>query len=111
MFGIIAKIIRKVEHKIGEYYQCHEQWHQRRKTIAKHPRPSSESIVEPYRETVLRMSSKGENHRSIHPVIQKEGYGGSANAIYQYLIKYAHENGISYVRIHKVAPPRRAYYG
>jgi len=96
--------IQKVEHKIDEYYQCHEQWHQRQKTIAKHARPSSESIVEPYRETVLRMFNEGKNHRIIHPVIQKEGYEGSANAIYQYLIKYAHENGIPYGRTHKVTP-------
>lgn len=96
--------IQKVEHKIDEYYQCHEQWQQRQKTIAKHARPSSESIVEPYSETVLRMFNEGKNHRSIHPVIQKEGYEGSANAIYQYLIKYAHENGIPYGRTHKVVP-------
>lgn len=96
--------IQKVEYKIDEYYQCHEQWHQRQKTIAKHARPSSESIVEPYRETVLRMFNEGKNHRSIHPVLQKEGYEGSANAIYQYLIKYANEHGIPYGRTHKVAP-------
>lgn len=78
--------------------------------------PSSESIVEPYKETVLAMFNEGKNHRNIHPVIQEQGYEGSKNAIYQYLIKYALENNIPYGRNQRiiaseertavVAPPR-----
>jgi len=98
--------IRNVELKIDEYYQMHEQgkWEYHQKTIAKKAKPSSESIVHPYQETVLRMWAEGKNHRHIHPVIVQEGFKGSANAIYQYLIKYAHENHIPYGRNARVIP-------
>ncbi len=55
-------------------------------------RPARESIVEPYRQTVIDMWKAGGNHRSIHPVITEQGYTGSANAIYQYIIKLAKED-------------------
>jgi hypothetical protein len=54
-------------------------------------RPSSESIVEPYRETVIAMVKTGGNHRTIYPVIQEMGYTGSRNAIYQYILKLRRE--------------------
>lgn len=62
------------------------------KTVAgSRVKPSCESIVEPYRETVMEMWKAGGNHRTIHPVIIQQGYTGSANAIYQYLLKLAKE--------------------
>ncbi len=62
------------------------------KTVAgSRVKPSSESIVEPYRETVVDMWKAGGNHRTIHPVITAQGYTGSANAIYQYLLKVGKE--------------------
>jgi hypothetical protein len=54
-------------------------------------RPASESIVEPYRETVMAMVKSGGNHRTIYPVIQEMGYTGSSNAIYQYILKLRKE--------------------
>ncbi len=54
-------------------------------------RPASESIVEPYRETVIAMVKAGGNHRTIYPVIQEMGYTGSRNAIYQYILKLRKE--------------------
>ena len=100
------KTIKNVELKIDEYYQMHKksQWEYHQKTIAKNGKPSSDSIVEPYKETVLRMFNEGKNHRNIHPVIVQEGFKGSANAVYQYLIKYAHENNIPYGRNSRVIP-------
>ena len=73
--------IENVELKIDEYYKMHAQgqWEYHQKTIAKHAKPSSESIVEPYKETVLRMFEEGKNHRNIHPVIVQEGFKGSIN--------------------------------
>jgi DNA-binding NarL/FixJ family response regulator len=99
--------IENVELRIDEYYKLHEQgrWEYHQKTIAKNARPAAESIVEPYKETVLRMFRDGKNHRDIHPVIVQEGFRGSVNAVYQYLIKYAHENGIAYGRNSRVIPP------
>ncbi len=101
--------IRNVELKIDEYYRMHEQgkWEYHQKTIAKAAKPSSESIVHPYQETVLRMWKEGKNHRHIHPVIVEEGFQGSANAVYQYLIKYAHENHIPYGRARVIPPEER----
>jgi len=54
-------------------------------------RSASESIVEPYRETVMAMVKSGGNHRTIYPVIQEMGYTGSRNAIYQYILKLRKE--------------------
>ena len=98
--------VENVELKIDEYYRMHEdgQWERHQRTIAPKAKLSSASIVEPYRETVLRMFNEGKNHRGIHPVIVSEGFPGSANAVYQYLIKYAHENDISYGRASRVIP-------
>ena len=99
--------IESVELKIDEYYQMHGQgqWEYHQRTIANKARLSSESIVEPYKETVLRMFMDGENHRNIYPVIVQEGFQGCANAVYQYIIKYAHENGIPYGRNSRVIAP------
>ena len=110
--------VEKVEMRIDEYYQLHAhgQWEYHQKTIARKAKPSSESIVEPYKETVLVMFKEGKNHRYIYPVIKEQGYQGSQNAIYQYLIKYALENNIPYGRNQRIiateerfqdgAPPR-----
>jgi|GEM_PF-1260036 len=95
---LAPETIKNVELKIDEYYKMHEQgqWEVHQKTIAKRARPTSTSIVEPYKETVLRMFEEGKNHRNIHPIIKQEGFTGSANAVYQYLIKHAHENNMAY---------------
>ena len=99
--------VKNVETRIDEYYQLQtrEQWEYHQKTIAKKARPSSESIVEPYKETVLTMFKEGKNHRNIYPVIKEQGYEGSKNAIYQYLIKYALENNIPYGRNQRIISP------
>jgi len=54
-------------------------------------RPASESIVDPYRETVIAMVKTGGNSRTILPVLEKMGYTGSRNAIYQYILKLRKE--------------------
>ncbi len=99
--------VKNVEMRIDEYYQLHAQgqWEYHQKTIAKKARPSSESIVEPYKETVLTMFKEGKNHRNIYPVIKEQGYEGSKNAIYQFLIKYAMENNIPYGRNQRIISP------
>ena len=99
--------IENVEQKVDEYYKMHsqEQWEYHQRTISKNARSSSESIVEPYKETVLRMFNEGSNHRKIHPVIVQEGFRGSANAVYQFLIKYCYENNIPYGRNSRVISP------
>jgi len=93
-----SKTIDNVESKIDEYFTMlkKEKWEYHQKTIVKKAKPSSQSIVEPYKETVLRMFKEGKNHRNIYPVIIQEGFTGCANTVYQYLIKYAHENNIPY---------------
>ena len=63
------------------------------KTVGgKRVRPARESIVEPYRETVVEMWKAGCNHRTIHPKIVEMGFEGSANAVYQYLLKLKKES-------------------
>ncbi len=105
--------VEKVEMRIDEYYQLHTQgqWEYHQKTIAKKAKLSSESIVEPYKETVLAMFKEGKNHRHIYPVIKEQGYQGSQNAIYQYLIKYALENNIPYGRNQRIIAPEERVPG
>jgi len=54
-------------------------------------KPARESIVEPFRETVVEMWKAGGNHRTIYPELQSQGYTGSANAIYQYILQLGKE--------------------
>lgn len=61
------------------------------KTLKPKARPSNQSIVEPYRETVIAEVKKGGNHRTIHPILQAQGFEGSSNAIYQYILKLRKE--------------------
>ncbi len=63
----------------------------RRRTLSKNARPSHESIVEPYRETVIAEVKKGGNHRTIHPILKEQGFNGCPNAIYQYILKLRKE--------------------
>jgi len=64
--------------------------------------PATRSIVEPYRETVVEMWKAGGNHRTIYPVIQAQGYTGSKNAIYQYILKIGKESPNEIARDHKL---------
>ena len=56
-------------------------------TLRPRARPSHESIVEPYREMVIQALQDGGNHRTIHPLLQQQGFQGSTNTVYQYILK------------------------
>lgn len=98
--------IGEVEQRIDKLYQNHQMAvadtandpDYRQKTIANKARPSSESIVAQYKEIVLNLFAEGKTHRDIHPVLVQLGFEGSANAVYQYIIKYMNENDIPYER-------------
>lgn len=100
------EIIEKVEHKIDEYEQIRAQgqWASHQKTVSPNARHSSKSIVEPYKETVLRMYQEGNSHRTIHAAIAQAGFEGSPNTVYQYLIRFARENDIPYGRNARIIP-------
>jgi hypothetical protein len=91
LLSAAADVINEVEAKIDEYYANSGKRKTRHKTIGKGAKPSSESIVEPYGGTVMQLVGEGRNHRNIYPVIKDLGYTGSANAIYQYILKKRHE--------------------
>ena len=57
------------------------------KTLGPKAHPSHESIVEPYKQIVIEEVKKGGNHRTIYPILQAQGFEGSRNAIYQYILK------------------------
>ena len=61
------------------------------KTLKPKAHPSHDSIVEPYRETIIAEVKKGGNHRTIHPILQSQGFNGSCNAVYQYILKLRKE--------------------
>jgi hypothetical protein len=82
-----SEVINSVEDKIDEYYGNLGTRKCRQKTIGKRAELSSRSIVAPYGDTIMTMVGEGHNHRSIHPVIKEMGFEGSANAIYQYILK------------------------
>jgi len=111
LFTETADVINGVEEKIDEYYANSGNRKTRQKTIGKRAKPSSESIVEPYSDIVMKMVGEGGNHRSILPAIQALGYTGSANAIYQYILKKRNEEmpeTESEATIPEGAPPRPA---
>jgi hypothetical protein len=87
-----ADVINGVEEKIDSRFANSGKGKTLKTVTGKQAKPSSESIVEPYKETVMKMVGEGGNHRSIHPVIQGMGYPGSANAIYQYILKKKNED-------------------
>jgi hypothetical protein len=53
--------------------------------------PSNASIVAPYRQTVIELWKAGGNKRTIYPALIEQGYKGSQNAIYQYILKLGKE--------------------
>jgi len=87
LFSGAAEVINDVEEKIDEYYANIGQRKCRQKTINKKAKHSNNSIVEPYSEVVMKMVNEGYSHRTIYPVIKEMGFTGSANAIYQYILK------------------------
>ncbi len=60
-------------------------------TIRPQAWPAQTSIVEPYRDTVIHELKQGANFRTIHPLVQAQGFTGSANAVYQYILKLRQE--------------------
>ena len=80
------------------------------KTLAPGARPAAESIVAPYHDTVVRLAAQGHGHPTIHAAMVQEGFHGSPNAIYQYLLKLRHEQAqageIPSEKEPKVRPPR-----
>jgi len=86
-----ADVVNGVEEKIDDRIENAGKGKTQRKATGKRAKPSSESIVAPYGDVVMKMVGEGGNHRSIHPVIQGIGYEGSANAIYQYIFKKRNE--------------------
>jgi len=87
-----ADVINGVEEKIDSRFASSGKGKTLKTVTGKRAKPSSESIVEPYKEIVMKMVGEGGNHRSILPVIQGMGYPGSANAIYQYILKKKSED-------------------
>lgn len=51
-------------------------------------KPFSDSIVNPCRDIVLKLWRNG----SMHPILVEQGYEGSQNAIYQFILKIGKEN-------------------
>ena len=63
-----------------------------RVTLGPNPRPASESIVEPYRNTVVEMWNSGIGHRDIHKVLIEQGFTGCSAVVYQYIWKLEYED-------------------
>jgi len=86
-----ADVINGVEEKIDNHFVNYGKSKTLQRATGKNAKSSSESIVEPYGDIVMKMLKEGGNHRTIHPVIQEKGYTGSANTIYQYILKKRNE--------------------
>lgn len=89
----VEEKVKSRTNEINESYSNHEDIlrKRRRRTLSKNARPSHESIVEPYRETVIAELNKGGNHRTIHPILKEQGFKGCPNTIYQYILKLRKE--------------------
>ncbi len=87
--------IQSVEQKIDQFYgRCAEG--RRPLPSGAQARPSSESIVAPYRDIVVRLLEAGAKHLAIPKQIAQEGFTGSRNAVSQYVTKYAQEHDAVY---------------
>ena len=74
------------------------------KTIGPKAHSSRESIVEPFRDTVISMHKEGHTHRTIHPELVKLGFKGCPNAVYQYIAKLRKETMVE-VKPNEVEEP------
>ena len=87
-----AKIHAQIQQANDTRNHRADRWQaQHPKTLGPQARPAHDSIVEPYRDTVIRELQHGGNHRTIHPLLQQQGFEGSANAVYQYILKLRQE--------------------
>ena len=75
------------------------------KTIGPNARPSCESVVEPFRAAVIEQLRMGGNHRTIYPIICEQGFIGSCNAVYQYILKLRKEIPDEVKQVEKSALP------
>lgn len=93
-----SETIEKVEAKLDDYEQMLQKGQKTffHKTVSANARHSSTSIVEPYKDTVLKMHQENCSHRTIHKAITKEGFIGNRATVYQYLIRYCRENNLAY---------------
>ena len=80
-----------------------------RKTLGANPRPARESIVEPYRDTVVEMWNAGNSHHKIHPVITEIGFTGTKSAVYQYIWKLEYEDPCVLTRKIEQKKPRESW--
>jgi transposase-like protein len=87
-----AKIHAQIQQANDTRNHRADRWQERHpKTLRPQARPSPDSIVEPYRDTVIRELQHGGNHRTIYPLLQQQGFEGSGNAVYQYILKLRQE--------------------
>jgi len=106
----IEDVQDKIKHRIEKYPknskgQGRPPANGNRKTFGANPSPACESIVEPYRATVVKMWNDGCSHRDIHPSIVAEGFTGSKNAVYQYICKLENEDPCALTRKMKQKTP------
>ncbi len=76
-----------------------------RKTLGPKPRPAKDSIVEPYRDTVIELWNSGSSHHKIHPIIAQQGFKGTKAAVYQYIWKLEAEQPCPLTRLMKRQKP------
>lgn len=87
-----AKIHAQIQQANDTRNHRADRWQERHpKTLGPQARPSHDSIVEPYRDTVIRELQHGGNPRTIYPLLQQQGFEGSGNAVYQYILKLRQE--------------------
>lgn len=68
-------------------------------------RPAKDSIVEPYRATVVEMWNSGSSHHKIYPVLVQQGFQGSKATVYQYIGKLELEEPSPLTRLMKRHKP------
>jgi len=105
IMGIPVEIVRKlrsemretvsdVENKIDEFIANPRGSVKMQKSVPISAQHSSNSIVEPYRDTVIAMRKEGKGHMAIYKELCQLGFEGSHSTVDNYIIKMDREESI-----------------
>jgi hypothetical protein len=90
----IRETISGVERKIDEFIADPHRSVKKQKSVTISAQHSSNSKVEPYRDTVVAMRKEGKGHMAIYKEICQLGFEGSHSTVDNYIIKLERENSI-----------------
>lgn len=90
----MRETISNVENKIDEFIANPHGSAKKQRSVTTSAHHSSKSVVEPYREIVIKMRKEGKGHMPIYNQLCQMGFKGSHSTVDNYIIKLERENSI-----------------